>query len=98
MAGDRETGIVGISGVPDFLEPLGDTVSSNDLEEDTSGIMPKESNPKGGVFRREGTHEILKVEREEGGLNISGRLSGRRRDDETWSGGRGGGDLRGSRW
>ena len=65
-------------------------MSSNDLEEDTRGVMPEESNPKGGVFRREGTHEVLEVEREEGGLNICGRLSRMRRDDETWSGGRGG--------
>ena len=97
MAGDREAGIIGISGLPDFLEPLGDTVSSNDLKEDTRGIMPEESNPKGGVFRRKGTHEVLKVEGEESGLNIGGRLGGRRRDDETRSGGRRGGDLRGSR-
>ena len=31
--------------------------------------MPEEAKPEGKVFRREGTHEIKKVKREEGGLN-----------------------------
>ena len=59
VARDRETGIVGIGSVPDFLEPLGNTMGSNDLEEDTVGVVPEVGNPEGGVFRREGTHEIL---------------------------------------
>ena len=59
MTRDREAGIVGICGLPDFLEPLGDTMSMNDLKEDTRRIMPEETNPEGRVFRRKGTHEVL---------------------------------------
>ena len=59
MTRDRETGAVGICGLPDFLEPLGDTMGMDDLEEDTRWIVPEETRPEGRVFRREGTHEVL---------------------------------------
>ena len=56
---DGEARIIGIGSMPGFLEPLGNTMGSNDLEEDTVGVVPEVGNPEGGVFRREGTHEIL---------------------------------------
>ena len=59
-------------------------MGSNDLEEDTIGVMPKVGSPPGRIFRREGAHEVLKVKREEGRLDLDGGPGGMWGDDETW--------------
>ena len=70
VGGDGETCVVGIGGLPNILKPLWDTVGVDGLEEETRRVVPEESKPEGRVFRREGTHEIKKGKREEGGLNV----------------------------
>ena len=74
VGGDGETCVVGIGGLPNILKPLWDTVGVDGLEEETRRVVPEESKPEGRVFRREGTHEIKKGKREEGGLNVRGGL------------------------
>ena len=56
---DGEARMVGIGRFPEILEPKRKALCSDEIEEDTLGIVPDVGEPEGEVFWREGNHKIV---------------------------------------